>query len=375
MKKIPAINGLRGIAILTVMGYHMWYPMVGARISTPFLSIGDTTLLHYGFLQSGQMAVYLFFIISGFVLALPYAMGTRTMASKKDAWQFYTKRASRILPLYYVHLAIILTMYNRLPKEIPMMLRDIVLMGTATFHFVPSMWFPTYNGVLWSIGSEIWFCVLMPGILWAIRRYGLVRTVVTVGFCSILMQWWGTVTVGGGVNYITDNVIGDAIYFCLGIAAAYAHIRHRFRRPFLLAATGAVLLATAFLLQDRVMVGAWHLKPTITPIITAVFAVGCTALMLGLIHSRSRVLSAIFSNRPLQLVGMMSYSLYLWHPYALPIFTAEVTSFNFVRMCLALSLLGWLSYRYVEFGWVKNVHELLPKSRQSTHDTSPIPVS
>lgn len=361
MKKIPVINGLRGIAILTVMAYHIWYPVAARHMTEPLVNIGGKTLLHNGFLQNGQLAVYLFFIISGFVLALPYATGARSMVTQEDALWFYKKRAFRLLPLYYLHLVIIASIHNHLPNDMPSMLRDIFLMGTATFHFVPWMWFPKYNGVLWSIGSEIWFCILMPAVLWAVRRYGLFRTMATIAFFSILMQWWGCFILGAGSNYVTDNVLGDAFYFCLGITAAYAHVRYRFRRPEMLAATGTVLIGTAFLLQDRFMVGEWHIRPAMFPVITTLFSVGCTALILGLVHTKNTMLQTIFGNRPLQLVGMMSYSLYLWHPYVIHTFITDMDRFHFIRMLFLLSLVGWLSYRYIEFGSVKNSRDLLPE--------------
>ncbi len=375
MKKIPAINGLRGMAILTVIAYHIWYPLVGPRTSLPLVTVGEKTLLHYGFLQNGQMAVFLFFIISGFVLALPYAMGTRTMMTQDDVLWFYKKRAFRLLPLYYLHLAIVVGIHNSLPNNMSNMLRDIFLMGTATFHFIPWMWFPGYNGVLWSIGSEIWFCVLMPGVLWAVGRYGMLRTMVTIAFFSLAMQWWGAITLGAGVNYVSNNVLGDAFYFSLGIAAAYMHVGYRIRKPLTLVLAGIAFIGAAFLLHDRLKVSEWHLTPRMFPVITTLFSVGCTALLLGLVHTKNTVLHMIFGNRPLQLIGMMSYSLYLWHPFVMHMFTIEMTPFNFFRMSVMLSLVGWLSYRYIEFGRVSDVRALLPRKPELTDGMSPVPAS
>lgn len=374
MKKIPAINGLRGIAILTVMAYHIWYPLVGGNTRQSLLSIGGTTILHHGFFQNGQMAVYLFFILSGFVLALPYASGMRTMASVRDAVWFYKNRALRLLPLYYVNLAVLMTLHGSLPREPIPMLRDIFLMGTATFHFVPSMWFPKYNGVLWSIGSELWFCVLMPLILLAIRRYGTLRTFAIIFPVSLVLQSIGATTIGAGINHISNNVLGDMWFFGLGIAAAYVHVRHR-GHAYVRIIGGSLLIGCALLMYDKLMVGAWHLKKEAYPVITTLFGVGWALFILGLTQTKNSVLNILFSNRPLQLIGMMSYSLYVWHPSVLPYFTVLMTPFNFLRMLFMLSLLGWLSYRYIEFGRVSDVRALLPRKPELTDGMSPVPAS
>ncbi len=98
LKRIPELDGLRGIAILLVLFYHFfWFPSPG----------GNWKGLSYGlwrFAQVGWTGVNIFFVLSGFLI-------TRILISKKNDtsyfYSFYKRRVLRILPLYFVTLLFI----------------------------------------------------------------------------------------------------------------------------------------------------------------------------------------------------------------------------------------------------------------------------
>src|ERR1019366_5166991 len=98
MKRLAVINGLRGYAILGVIYFHL----IGVFFNRPgwfTFSIGNLPVFPLTYLGHGWLGVDLFFILSGFVLYLPYANGSRELKTKDHLWTFYKNRASRLLPL------------------------------------------------------------------------------------------------------------------------------------------------------------------------------------------------------------------------------------------------------------------------------------
>jgi peptidoglycan/LPS O-acetylase OafA/YrhL len=94
---LPELEGLRGVAILLVYFFH-----ADAILGFPFRNrSGRWPSLPVALVWSGYTGVSLFFVLSAFLLALPFfaeADGGRPVALRT----FYARRALRILPLFYV---------------------------------------------------------------------------------------------------------------------------------------------------------------------------------------------------------------------------------------------------------------------------------
>ena len=89
------VECLRGVAALLVLGFHTWGISIGEPdASAPFPLV---------FFAAGQTGVTLFFVLSGFLLSLPWVRWARNKTHVKQGIQhYYTARAMRILPMYLV---------------------------------------------------------------------------------------------------------------------------------------------------------------------------------------------------------------------------------------------------------------------------------
>ena len=106
-REIAELDGLRALAILLVLWCHLtaFGALRGLNVGPPLLHLlGD-----FGF-----AGVFLFFILSGFLLFLPYARALLAGAAWPSARAFYRKRARRILPAYYLTLLVLLVLQTGL---------------------------------------------------------------------------------------------------------------------------------------------------------------------------------------------------------------------------------------------------------------------
>ncbi len=174
---IPGFDGLRGIAVLLVFGYHV---SELSRTTWPWpLSIVG---------EYGWMGVDLFFVLSGFLIT---GILRRTR-NRQGYWRaFVVRRALRILPLYVVFVAF-----------------AFVVGGIATpawtfAVFLQNWWLPFGAGhfvvVTWSLAIEEQFYVVWPAVVRTLSRRGLEGLLVAViGLAAVLrgivFETWGPTT-------------------------------------------------------------------------------------------------------------------------------------------------------------------------------------
>lgn len=145
--RIPEIDALRGICAATVMLYHYivrYDALIGfSGHPNPAADVNLT-----GFRDWGLMPVYVFFIISGFVIYM-------TVSRIKTGTQFVVSRASRLFPVYWVAVTLTYLTWKLAPAyafTVPIKQYLINLTMLQTFFMVPSV-----DGVYWSLGVELAF--------------------------------------------------------------------------------------------------------------------------------------------------------------------------------------------------------------------------
>ena len=362
--KIDVINGLRGLSILGVLYHHSlaYYTPPGWR----GIEAGGLSLSPIPFLANGWMSVNLFFLLSGFVLYLPYAQGARRLETRSDLAAFYKRRWLRLMPLFYFCLAVSwIFFYHPHPVQ-PRDWLDLLILGSTGFVFSERLFFPPCNWVLWSLGVEIWFSLVFPLLVVAVKRIGWWRLLTGVCLLALGVRFWGTWAdpnprLSPYLNYIKDSLAGRLDDFAVGMLLAFLFLRagkavtlgRRYSRVLVMA--GFLICVAASVMWDNIVLGriSWIVKPFTNLVLDA----GLGLLLWGALGLPPGLWRGLLECRPLQVVGMMCYSLYVWHMIVIYRVVAQPAYFDAVHMITSLVLLlivAGLTYRYIEFGHVRD---------------------
>ncbi len=278
--QLDFIDGLRALAALYIVFHHCF---VVAEYAPPGFS----------FMGRGHDVVAVFIAISGFCLALPLAhRGDWELQPRK----FFARRARRILPPYFITVAIGLLLalacsYKSYPQDyvgIPITWLSVVSHLFLFQNWITSELF-TLDGPLWSIAVEWQIYLLFPLLVFLWRRTGKWVTL----FVAFV--------VAHGLLYLTHH-IGSANFLFLfteGMLGAELAFSLRYKRWI----GPAVLLSLlGYLLTDRV----------VRDIFVGLFT---GLLMAFLTQHREHWGNRALGWKPLAWIGTFSYSIYLLHSF------------------------------------------------------------
>ena len=176
MPCLPPLQALRGVAVVWVIAFH--YDALRAGTADPMLAfLAQMPSLHTA-VQRGYLGVDLFFILSGFVLALPWWLARAEGRRPPSTSAFYRRRARRIVPAYYVQLLVLFAIVLPLLLGPRYWARDLyVYLANGVAHGLflhttspltsASM---NVNGALWTLAVEAQFYLLLPWIIPVVMR-------------------------------------------------------------------------------------------------------------------------------------------------------------------------------------------------------------
>jgi peptidoglycan/LPS O-acetylase OafA/YrhL len=357
--KIGALNGLRGIAIAMIVLFHLFIPYT-ARIPLRSGEI-DGDGLFAAFINDLWLGVNIFFVLSGFVLYLPYRTGRRVMAGVAGFPAFYLHRAQRLLPLYYIVVLVTMALHSRELYGSRDWYLELGALLSTLFIFSAHGFEPPSNVVLWSVSVEIWFSVLFPVFVLLVQRWRTPNVVVcTVMVCAAFAYIGDSISIEsvGYFRPFTSGILGSCYQFLLGMMVCDLYVKG-IENPVLRGNHSQLLLPGAV-----ITVGALYLMHHAAFIELRTlgnfgFAVGFAFVLLSIL-SGVNPLRRVLESWPLQVLGCMCYSVYAWHGIIMnemiPASTSSLTDTlrllaPFLFVTLALS---GLSYRYIEFGRERN---------------------
>jgi peptidoglycan/LPS O-acetylase OafA/YrhL len=360
---LDVLTGIRGWAALWVYLYHVWslaghpdFTIVLAGIPLDF-----TPLVSIGF-----AGVTIFFVLSGFLLAIPFAQWQSGLRQRPALDRYFLRRVMRVFPAYYVQLAILLLIAAWIPGQPGVdswgsLLRHLFMLFTP-----PPLGTLPMNGVWWTLPIEFSFYLVLPLLALLLRpgRWGLLLT----GSLLAMYFWRHGVALRMTDAPISQRVVaayqlpGSMDAFSLGMLSAYLYV-NRLRLPLWvlprklgrlgLPGLALVLAATYWLPGKRHEY--WADNP-IFYLWTPALVLGVAALILSGVGG-GRVTNRLFTNRFIIYSGLVSYSYYIWH---LPVLSWIVTmewfqglgSMRFLALLLVsaplIFLISTLSYVLIE---------------------------
>jgi len=155
---IPEIDGLRFLAIVPVVLMHFSERL--NRVDPGNMGAGEQQVAHI--LDNGHIGVYLFFAISGFILALPFAAHKLLYKPAVSLKKYYLRRLTRLEPPYILIMTLLfVTLVVVKHEDLRAMLPHFLASMVYLHRFIYGTWTPI-NPPSWTLEIEVQFYVLAP---------------------------------------------------------------------------------------------------------------------------------------------------------------------------------------------------------------------
>lgn len=343
MKYRSEIDGLRAVAVLSVILYHAGFTV----------------------LSGGFVGVDVFFVISGYLIT------TLLISDLKhenfSIFQFYERRMRRILPaLFFVLTASLpFAYFYILPNDFKIFGQSLIttVLGLSNLYFMTKVNYFAQSADLqpllhtWSLAVEEQYYLIFPSLLaftWRkSRNYALLAITILVTV-SFLFSHWAAFENPSRNFFFTLSRFWE---IGLGSICAFFNFRPHAKLNNFLGLFGFLLILISIFWYDSSIPfpSSWTLIPVFGSALVVLFATDTTFV------------GRLLSTTPLVNIGLISYSAYLWHQ---PIFVfARVKSIKEpgIAMMTILTVvsfaLAWLTWRFVERPFRKGAGSFLIKSR------------
>ncbi|MBU2663973.1 acyltransferase [Actinoplanes bogorensis] len=386
LHRLPPLDAVRVIGALAVVAHHVGF--------ATGINVGDSPW--GGWLARLDAGVAVFFVLSGFLLFRPWAHARATAQQLPSAGRYLWRRALRILPAYWVLVVVCLLV---VPRN-----HDSSAADWAR-HLTLTQIYETYGlrnalGHTWSLCTEVAFYALLPVLaMLALRGKRRAGRPIVILAASVAVTGTWIVLLGTGVLSLSRHTTwlpSYAIWFGAGMALASVHVslsngylpRWRWiddlgRAPLACWGLALALLAVATTPiagprdLEEPTVGQFGLK-------VVLYALIAVLVMLPLAFGPETRTKAAFGSGFARWLGLISYGLFLWHPFVLemlyvlsgrPEFTGDF-GWTYLATVAGGVLLAALSYYLVEQPFQRLSHRRRrPPPAKTTESQSATPVA
>ncbi len=338
------IDGLRAVAVLAVVAFHAGVP----------------------WLPGGYVGVDVFFVVSGFLIT---GLLLREFEARGDISLvgFYERRVRRLAPALLLVLAVTLALGAVYLVPIGGEQQGLAKSTIATLLLGSNVWFAHATGGYfdapaaaqpllhtWSLSVEEQFYLAWPALLLLAGRRALRRNADPARAAAVVLALVGLVSLA--LSIITTRTHPEFAFFGSPTRAwefaigglAFFVVRRRstplpWARPLAWLGLAAVLWACATFSESATPFPGWR---------AGIPALGAALVILGGEHDPRGACARLLSLRPMVFVGLLSYSLYLWHWPLLVVARlhtlGEIGPWGIAALCALAFVLAWLTYRWVE---------------------------
>jgi len=362
---IPAIDGLRALAVIAVMFYH----------------------LGFSWIPGGFLGVDLFFVISGYVITR-MLLDSIAQSGGLDLRGFYLARLRRLLPaLLFMLTTTIIAVGIWAPDTIKRLLVDtpFALTGTINWWLVAneqdyfeSIGRPPLLQHTWSLAVEAQFYLVWPLILYFIlKKFGKKHIPVAAlfiaaasGIALLLVSFSIDAANASKVSHVYFGTDTHSIGLFLGAALAVSWIPQNFRvelsrkgQNFIdgIGVFGFIGILATFLLIDAS-------NPAMYKIAFPLAGIFGAAIIASIVHPASRF-APVLQNKVLLWIGERSYAIYLWHWVIFQVtrptvdLAGQAWALYSLRILIVFALAD-ISLRYVELPIRRGVIQYWIKGRK-----------
>lgn len=327
LERFEALDGLRGLAAMMVIADHTWGWFRGL----------------------GASGVWIFFALSGFLLARPFIDQPRLVLSLSYMGGYLRRRFMRILPMYYTYLFVVYMLSGRLNLALA---HGLFIQG---------------DGHLWALPQEICFYLLWPLTVFLLvlplARWAAVLPIVLL---VAIVSWNRYVDIGSlwllGMDHVRlplfFGVFLSGVFFSFAYSRLMAVIDRSGRALLMLGRFGA--LVVPLVLVFFLLFSTGHLlglKMVLSQKFFGFYGFLAGLLVFAVVVARNTFTHRCLIFAPLRELGKVGLSLYLVHPlvkniidtFSIMYLGGKVKNLPLFLATLALSyLLARYTYRYIE---------------------------
>lgn len=300
---IPEIDGLRFIMVIAIVAYHL----------NGYLIVKDITnyTSNYNFkfifrlIQNGDVALHLFFVLSGFILGLPFAKYHLLGGKKINLKTYAIRRLSRVEPPYIVAMIILLigTYFNTNNYTIEQEIKSFFASISYTHNFIYGKnILPLINTVAWSLEIEIQFYILAPllSLIFTIKnKYNRRGSILMLSIIFSTLTYFTTFSFISILDYLQ--------FFLIGFLLVDIYITDKTNKK-------NHTLRTIFTLTSLLLIFSYNINDFDEIYLKILWDISALFLILMLFYNVIIYRSLpILSHKIITNIGGMCYSIYLLH--------------------------------------------------------------